>query len=145
MPGKVVAVVGVRAVATAHCVGRVTRCNSCCSSSSEANRRRHAVVICGREANFSPFSASSLETPMWRLSEQAQALMQQLHDLLSSTSWFGRAKREESIIALLDQIKGQGEPAAICSVARCLFESYREVTTKASRTIHHLLSLVSPD
>jgi HEAT repeat protein len=82
---------------------------------------------------------------MWRLSEQAQALVKQLHDLLSSTSWFGRAKREESIIALLDKIKGQGEPAAVCSVARCLFESSQEIRTKASRSIHHLLSLVSPD
>jgi HEAT repeat protein len=82
---------------------------------------------------------------MWRLSEQAQVLVQQLHDLLSSTSWFGRAKRKESIIALLDQIKGQGEPAAVCSVAQCLFESLQEIRTKAARTIHHLLSLVSPD
>jgi HEAT repeat protein len=82
---------------------------------------------------------------MWRLSEQVQALVQQLHDLLSSTSWFGRAKREECIIALLDQIKGQGEPAAVFSVVRCLFESSQEIRTKASRTIHHLLSLVSPD
>jgi HEAT repeat protein len=82
---------------------------------------------------------------MWRLSEQAQALVHQLHDLLSSTSWFGRKKREESMIALLDQIKGQGEPAAVCSVARCLFESSQEIRTKAARTIHQLLSLVSPD
>src|SRR4029077_12879535 len=55
------------------------------------------------------------------------------------------AGREGSIIAILDQIKRQGEPAAVCSVARCLFESSQEIRTKASRTIHHLLSLVSPD
>ena len=82
---------------------------------------------------------------MWRLSEQAQALVQQLHDLLSSTSWFGTAKREGSIIAILDQIKRQGEPAAVCSVARCRFESSQKIRKKASRIIHHLLSLISPD
>src|SRR5262245_48722243 len=83
--------------------------------------------------------------PMWRLSEQAQALVQQLHDLLSSTSWFGRAKREENIVVLLDRIKSQGEPAAVCTVARCLFESSQQIKVTASRTVHHLLSLVSPD
>lgn len=81
---------------------------------------------------------------MWKLSEQARALVQQLHELLSSTSWFGRAQREENIIVLLDRISNQGEPGAVCSVARCLFES-PQVKTTASRSIHHLLSLVSPD
>jgi HEAT repeat protein len=82
---------------------------------------------------------------MWRLSEQAQALLQQLHDLLSSAAWFRKAKREEGILAVLDQIKRQGEPAAVCSVALCLFESSQQIKTVASRTIHYLLSLVSPD
>src|SRR5262245_23679154 len=82
---------------------------------------------------------------MWRLSEQTQALVQQLHDLLSSTSWFGKAKREENIIVLLDRITSQGEPAAACSVARCLFESSQQIKTTASQSIHRLLSLVSPD
>jgi HEAT repeat protein len=81
---------------------------------------------------------------MLRLSEQAQALVQQLYDWPSSTLWFG-AKSEENIIALLDQIKGRGEAAAICSVARCLFDSSQRIRTKASRTIQHLLDLVSPD
>jgi hypothetical protein len=44
---------------------------------------------------------------MWRLSEQAQALLQQLHDLLSATSRVERAKRKESIIVLLDRITSQ--------------------------------------
>jgi len=82
---------------------------------------------------------------MWRLSEQAQVLVQQLHESLSSTSWFGRAKREDGIVAVLDRITSQGEPAAVCSVARCLFESSQPIRTKASQTIHRLLSLVSPD
>ncbi len=82
---------------------------------------------------------------MWRLSEHAQALVQQLHDLLSSASWFGKAKREENILVVLDQINLQGEPAAVCSIARCLFERSQQIKTAASRTIHHLLSLVSPD
>lgn len=82
---------------------------------------------------------------MWRLSEQAQALVQQLQNILSSTSWFGRTKRKESIFAVLDGIADQREPAAVCSVARCLFESSQQIRTRASRTIQHLLSRVSPD
>ena len=82
---------------------------------------------------------------MWRLTEQAQAFVQQLHDLLSSTSWLGKAKRDENILVLLDRIKSQGEPAAVCSVARCLFKSSQQIKTTASRSIHHLLSLVPPD
>lgn len=71
--------------------------------------------------------------------------MQHLHVLLSSTSWFGRAKREESIVALLERIASHGEPAAVWSVARCLFESSQQIKIRASRTTDHLLSLVSPD
>jgi HEAT repeat protein len=48
-------------------------------------------------------------------------------------------------VAILQQIKAQGEPAAILWVARCLFESSDKITTTASQTIHRLLSLVSPD
>ena len=40
---------------------------------------------------------------MWSLSERAQALVQQLHDLLSSTSWVGSAKREGNVIAFLGE------------------------------------------
>lgn len=82
---------------------------------------------------------------MWRLSEQTQTLVQQLHDVLSSNWWLLRPGREERIVALLEQIKERGEAAAFCIVARCLFESPKQIKTSASRTIHHLLSLVSPD
>jgi HEAT repeat protein len=82
---------------------------------------------------------------MWKLSEHAQASVQQLHDSLSSRSWFGKAKREEAIINLLGQIGVQGEPAAIPTVARCLFSPSNQVRLVASRTIHRLLSVVSPD
>src|SRR6266446_4524067 len=82
---------------------------------------------------------------MWKLSEYAQALVQQLHDLLSSRSWFGKTKREERIMNLLDQIGVQGEPAAISTVARCLFFPSTRVKIAASRTIHQLLSVVPSD
>ncbi len=82
---------------------------------------------------------------MWRLTEQAQALVQQLHNLLSSTSSLGKAKREEKIIALLGQITSQGEIAAICAISWCLFESSPPIKTTASQSIHRLLSLVSLD
>jgi hypothetical protein len=82
---------------------------------------------------------------MWKLSEHTQALLQQLHDLLSSTAWFAKAKREESILNLLDQIGVQEGPAAIPSVARCLFSTSQRVRITASRIVHRLLSGLSPD
>lgn len=82
---------------------------------------------------------------MWKLSEPTQASLQQLHDLLSTTRWFGKAKREQAIVALLDRIASQGEPAAVSSAARCLFESSREIRSAASRTIDRLLAVVAPD
>jgi hypothetical protein len=82
---------------------------------------------------------------MWRLTEQAQALVHQLHILLTSTSSVGTAKREEHILVLLERITSRGEPAAVCSVARCLFEASSQIKTTASQSIQHLLSLVSPE
>jgi HEAT repeat protein len=72
-------------------------------------------------------------------------LVQQLHDAFSFRSWFGNAKREKAIINILGQIGAQGEPAAIPTVARCLFSPANQVRLVASRTIHGLLAVVSPD
>ncbi|HJT33992.1 MAG TPA: hypothetical protein VJ783_18245 [Pirellulales bacterium] len=83
--------------------------------------------------------------PMWRLSERAQACVQKLHGLLSSTSWSRPWQRENDIVALLERIKDREEPAAVCAVAQCLFEPSQRIKTAASQTIRHLLSLVSPD
>jgi HEAT repeat protein len=82
---------------------------------------------------------------MWKLSEHAQVLVQQLQDSLSSRPWVGKARHEEAIINLLDQIGLQGEPAAIPTLARCLFFTSNQLKLAASRTIHRLLSLVSPE
>lgn len=71
--------------------------------------------------------------------------MQQLCDLTSPTAWLGRSKRANRIIALLEQIDRQGEPAAACAVASFLFESSRRIRIRASQTVHQLLSRVSPD
>jgi HEAT repeat protein len=92
-----------------------------------------------------PLIAPDGTLPMWRLSEQTQHLVQELHDLLSSNSWFGKAKREASILVLLDQIRDHGEPAAVSTVARCLFEPSQQIKIAASRTIQRLLCLVSPE
>lgn len=80
---------------------------------------------------------------MWNISEQTQGLVQQLNTLLSSGWW--SLSREEQIIQVLELIKDQGEPAAVVSVARCLFDSHERIATAASRALQHLLSLVSPD
>lgn len=82
---------------------------------------------------------------MWRPSERAQACVQELHGLLSSVSWSRPWQRENDIVALLERINDREEPAAVCAVARCLFEPSQRIKTAASQTIRHLLSLVSPD
>ncbi len=82
---------------------------------------------------------------MNRLTEQSRALVQQLHELLSSTSWFGRTRHDQRVVYLLDQIRNQGEPATIGLAAKCLFESSLQIKIAASQTIHELLSRFSPE
>lgn len=82
---------------------------------------------------------------MWMLSGQAQVLVRQLYEVRSSTWRLLRPSREERIIAILERLKEHGELAAAVSVAGCLFESSERIKTTASRTLYHLLSLVSPD
>jgi HEAT repeat protein len=82
---------------------------------------------------------------MWRVSDEGGLVLQELRDLRSKSSWFGRTGREDGVIAALDRIRELGELAALGSVAGCLFESSHRVRQAASRTIHHLLSLIPPE
>ena len=83
--------------------------------------------------------------PMWRLSEQAQDLVDRLHHVLSAAPWLDRAKYDASVTVLIDQIRDQGEPAALAAVARCLLSSSRSIRIAASRAIQRLMCLVAPE
>jgi hypothetical protein len=81
---------------------------------------------------------------MWTHSEPARALLQQLYDLLSSKSRSGKAKREESVLAILDRIANQGT-SRFCEASVPTRNGSPSVVREAKRQLESFLGHVSGD
>lgn len=79
-----------------------------------------------------------------QLTEKTIALVHTLYDV-EHRSWFGLARRNQELSALLEQIGERDELGAISAVARFLFAESPEVRTAAGRVIARLLAAVSPE
>lgn len=82
---------------------------------------------------------------MLRVSEQTQRLLEQLYQLLTARSWFGKKSRASETISLVDQVAERGEAVAVSVIARCLFSTLEEVRKAACRAIHRILAPLPPD
>ncbi len=79
-----------------------------------------------------------------QLTEKTIALLHTLYDV-EHRSWFGVARRNQELSALLEQIGERDELGAISAVARFLFAESPEVRTVVGHVIARLLASVSPE
>lgn len=75
-----------------------------------------------------------------RVSEPTRKLLEQLYQLQSDHSWFGRKSVASQTIALVERIAEQREAACISAIARCLFSASEDVRKSACRAIHRLIA-----
>lgn len=81
---------------------------------------------------------------MWKLSDESMEVIRRLYELDQPRCWFGRAKREEGICALLDALAEKGEAGALPEVARFLVASNESVRRSARHVVTSVLSSLSP-
>ncbi|MBW3597624.1 MAG: hypothetical protein KY475_10150, partial [Planctomycetes bacterium] len=79
---------------------------------------------------------------MWQLSEQTQQLLVRLARLDEPRLWFGRQKRTEQVIAVLQDVAESGEPAALPAIMRFVFARSAEVQIAAHQAVDRLISCV---
>lgn len=82
---------------------------------------------------------------MLRVSDQTRKLLEQLHQLHMTRSWFGNKSREAQTVTLLERIAEQGEPGSVSVIARSLFSASENVRKSACQAIHRLLAPLPPD
>lgn len=81
---------------------------------------------------------------MQRLTKETSNLVVRLQNANQTKSWFSTSRPEEEICGLLGQIGDTGEAPALPSVSRFLSNSNAKIQQAARRTVHSLLSQLSP-